>query len=357
MSWAAVTSGSLTFEGYKDKFRPVTYGSVELTTEVIDDMFSQFVDTFKQGNFVNKEYKYRRDIFEQNLRKIVSHNLDSTQSWKMGINEYTDMTDEEFNEYFHLNVKAPQNCSATASPLQAYPERHPQRFDWREHGAVTPVKNQGKCGSCWTFSTVGAMESHFFLKHRRHGNFSEQQLVDCAGKYDCHGCSGGLPSYAFNYIRDNGMTCEHKYPYHAKDETCYYNKTMAKVMTSGPFNITAYNETQLEESIYWKGPVSVAFQVVGDFRNYESGVYNSTTCKNGPMDVNHAVLAVGYGKNTTSGLDFFTIKNSWGATWGNKGFFDIRRGVNMCGIGVCNSYPMNVREVKHNAVEFLLQDQ
>eukprot|EP00345_Euplotes_harpa_P010226 CAMPEP_0168343396 /NCGR_PEP_ID=MMETSP0213-20121227/16058_1 /TAXON_ID=151035 /ORGANISM="Euplotes harpa, Strain FSP1.4" /LENGTH=351 /DNA_ID=CAMNT_0008350663 /DNA_START=33 /DNA_END=1088 /DNA_ORIENTATION=+ len=348
----AVPAFSLTFDEFKDKYRPVTSGDIQLTKSQSDLMFSDFLVAFAGEKEDTRNMEIRKAIFDENVQKIIAHNRDSTVSWKKGINAYTDMTDDEFMAYFGLSDRADQNCSATASPIESFPVGIPTDFDWRRHDAVTPVKNQGKCGSCWTFSTVGAMESHYFLRHHKNGNFSEQQLVDCAGNYDCHGCRGGLPSYAFNYIRDNGMTNETAYPYHALDEKCYYNHTLARVTTVGPYNITAYNETQLAESIFWRGPVSVAFQVVNGFKDYESGVYNSTVCKNGPMDVNHAVLAVGYGLNTTSGLESFSIKNSWGASWGNKGFFDIQRGVNMCGIGVCNSYPLDVHEVRTQTFEY-----
>jgi len=113
------------------------------------------------------------------------------------------------------------------------------------------------------------------------------------------------------------------------------------VTTSGPYNVTSYDETELIESIFDKGPVSVAFQVVDGFRDYKDGVYSTRTCKNSPMDVNHAVLAVGYGVD--EGTPHLAIKNSWGPDWGDKGFFKIVRNKNMCGIAVCNSYPLDVR--------------
>ena len=119
---------------------------------------------------------------------------------------------------------------------------------------------------------------------------------------------------------------------------------MSVVTTSGPFNITTGDEHELIHEIFNEGPVSVAFQVYTDFRDYTSGIYRSNSCKNGPMDVNHAVLAVGYG--VEKGVEFLSIKNSWGPAWGDQGFFRIERNKNMCGIGVCNSYPMNVRSVK-----------
>jgi cathepsin H len=342
--WSSLAFAS-SAEEYKLKYRGVTYGELQLNTDVEKQMFYEFNQVFKGKEPSEVEdFDTRFAIFREKLQKIIAHNRDSSKAWKMGINEYSDMTDDEFKDHFRFEHGDEQKCSATGSGSLNYVGDLPTHKDWRDEGKVTPVKNQGKCGSCWTFSTVGAMESHALIGRKSSPipTFSEQQLVDCAGDYDCHGCSGGLPSYAFNYIRDHGMTTEELYPYQAVDQTCTYNSNMARVTTAGPHNITAGDEIELHYALAFAGPVSVAFQVVGDFRDYESGVYNSTDCKNGPMNVNHAVLAVGYGTNTTSGLPYYTIKNSWGNTWGNSGYFDIQSGVNMCGIAVCNSFPRDV---------------
>lgn len=322
-------------------------------------MYDEFLETFQSERIIDtSDYALRLAIFEETLKGIIEHNQNPANTWKKGISAYTDMTEEEFMEYFHLNVRDEQQCSATASPIKSYNVGVPSNFDWRNvEKTVTPVKNQRNCGSCWTFSTIGAMESHYWLATKTSGNFSEQQLVDCVGKdYDCYGCRGGLPSYAFNYIKDHGLTDEDTYEYTAKDEVCYFEPKMSVVTTDGPFNITAYNETQLTESLYHEGPISVAFQVVAGFKDYASGVYHSDVCKNGPMDVNHAVLAVGYGVDGSSNLPFYSIKNSWGDSWGNKGFFNIERGVDMCGIGVCNSYPINVHPYTPRKLEMFLKD-
>jgi len=350
------------YEEFKAKYRSVTYGQLQYSQDSLQTMFDEFLVIFKneQPSEVD-DYQRRSTIFGLNLAMIVAHNIDSTKSWKMGINEYTDMTEDEFFNHFRFADNADQKCSATSSEPLRFDGDLPTHVDWRESGKVTPVKNQGSCGSCWTFSTVGSMEAHALISSGETSgpNFSEQQLVDCAdaSTYDCHGCAGGLPSYAFNYIRDHGMTTEETYPYHAVDETCYFDKSMTTVTTTGPHNITAGDEDELHSALANAGPVSIAFQVVGDFRNYESGVYTSTECDNGPMDVNHAVLAVGYGHNTTSDLPYYTIKNSWGDSWGNQGYFDMESGVNMCGVAVCNSFPLNVSWTKKSAIKSFMTPQ
>lgn len=219
----------------------------------------------------------------------------------------------------HFNFKTEQHCSATnRKSFASLNANIPKEWDWRSLGVVSPVKNQGKCGSCWTFSTVGALESHFLLKYGQFRNLSEQQLVDCAGDYDNHGCKGGLPSHAFEYIKDNGgISLETNYPYLAQDGTCKITKESALSVgvKGGSVNISL-SEDDLKQALYQHGPVSVAFRVIDGFRDYSSGVYSANDCKNGPDDVNHAVLAVGYGTDE-NGVDYWIIKNSWGAAWGD----------------------------------------
>lgn len=349
---AVCASAALTSADYKHKYRPVYNGQVELSDYQIEVMYKEFLHSFKGKDSSIDDYSQRFTIFKNKLAEIIKHNQDSTQSWKKGINEFSDMTDEEFFAYYRINDMAAQECSATASKGDySYSSGSiAVEFDWRTYNKVTPVKSQGSCGSCWTFSTVGALEAHAHIAanlnvtQNLHANFSEQQLVDCAGSYDCHGCKGGLPSYAFTYLSDvGGLEQDSDYPYHAVDETCVFDKSKVTVTTDGSFNITAGDEFELHRALYEKGPVSVAFQVVGDFRDYESGVYTSTNCKNTKDDVNHAVLAVGYGFNMDQGKAFYSIKNSWGASWGNNGYFDMEAYVNMCGVAVCNSYPLNVQ--------------
>ncbi len=189
------------------------------------------------------------------------------------------------------------------------------------------------------------------IKYGRLATYSEQQLVDCAGDFDNFGCNGGLPSHAFEYaFSAGGMSSEEAYPYFAVDRDCTVDASSFILEVGHSVDITAGDEVELKEAVY-SGPVSVAFQVADDFTDIGTGVYTSTLCKNGPSDVNHAVLAVGYGHDDESDLDYWLIKNSWGTEWGDAGFFKIERGVNMCGIAQCNSYPESVSEIKTPILE------
>lgn len=288
----------------------------------------------------------RKEIFAKNLNSIIEHNSQESVTFKKGINPYTDMTDEEFKNHFNIKpVGADQHCSATQNDGLKELGDIPDSWDWRSKGGVSPVKNQGHCGSCWTFSTVGTLEAHSLINYGSFDSLAEQQLVDCAGDFDNHGCNGGLPSHAFEYIYyAGGISTEEAYPYYAEDRNCTVDpSTFALSVEKGSFNVTEGDEDELRLAVYSQGPVSIAFEVVDGFRDYTSGVYTSDVCKNSPSDVNHAVVAVGYG--TEDGVDYWIVKNSWGADWGDNGFFKIERGVNMCGVAECNSFPTQIKKL------------
>jgi cathepsin H len=285
-----------------------------------------------------EEESVRFAIYEENVRTINTINSEN-RGWTAGINMFTDMSWEEFRD---SHLFDPQECSATVGNHKmsniVTKEADPTK-DWRDAGVVTPVKNQGNCGSCWTFSTTGALESAHAIKTGDLLSLSEQQLVDCADAFENDGCNGGLPSHAFNYIHYNGgIQGEDTYPYTAKDGRCVYDSTKVIATVQSEVNITEGKENELFDAVTNVGPVAIAFQVASDFSHYTSGVYISSICKSGAMDVNHAVLAVGYG--TDDDTQYWTVKNSWGASWGEAGYFRILRNKNMCGIATCASYPV-----------------
>ncbi|NXV09143.1 CATH protein, partial [Cettia cetti] len=244
----------------------------------------------------------------------------------------------------------------------------PDSIDWRKKGNfVTPVKNQGACGSCWTFSTTGCLESAIAIATGKLLSLAEQQLVDCAQAFNNHGCSGGLPSQAFEYILYNkGLMGEDSYPYRAKvssgcsqhsprgtagpgtgsnssslspqNGTCKFQPEKAIAFVKDVINITQYDEDGMVEAVGKHNPVSFAFEVTSNFMHYRKGVYSNPRCEHTPDKVNHAVLAVGYGEE--DGTPYWIVKNSWGRLWGMQGYFLIERGKNMCGLAACASYPV-----------------
>jgi len=310
-----------------------------VTTKVLRE-FKDFEANFEKS-YEREERKIRAQVFQQNYLAIEQHNGNQQRTWTMGVNEHADLT---FDEFRASRLMTSQDCSATVTQtidVNAKKFALPQMVDWRERGGVSPVKNQGHCGSCWTFSTTGCLESAHLIHHQRAYNLSEQQLVDCAQDFDNHGCNGGLPSHAFEYIHYiGGLEEEADYQYNAVEGLCEFDTRKTKGTVKEVFNITEGDEDQLTLAIAFFNPVSIAFEVVDDFRFYKEGVYSSDTCKSGSMDVNHAVLAVGYGTCAKCGTPFYIVKNSWGAEWGDEGFFKIERGANMCGVATCPSFPI-----------------
>ena len=325
-------------------------GDEQLRGTDMQPMWEQFKNEFAELSPVDLSEQSTMYTFFENVDRVIDHNSKDDKTYTKEINLFSAMTFEQFSEHFNMaqnQANAPQNCSATrSSPLTAVGvDDAPDAWNWQNKGGVSPVKDQGQCGSCWTFSTVGCLESAHLIKYGVLQTYAEQQLVDCAGDFDNFGCNGGLPSHAFEYIFSaGGIETEEDYPYMAVDQTCAVDTTKFALSSGHSMNITEGDEEELKQAVFLQ-PVSVAFQVADDFVDISTGVYTSTVCQNGPDQVNHAVLAVGYGNDKASGLDYWLIKNSWGTTWGDAGFFKIQRGVNMCGIADCNSYPESVAEI------------
>jgi len=297
-------------------------------------LFEDFERSFEKLYKDDMEREHRRSIFEASAKRISEHNSGNDITYTMEINKFADLTRDEFKGMY-LGAKGPQECSATGN-LVSSNLAVPETMDWREKGIVSPVKNQGQCGSCWTFSTTGALEAAHALVYGEIVSLSEQQLVDCASAFDNQGCDGGLPSHAFEYVKYiGGIDTELSYPYKGKDEKCQYNPKAVGTKVARIVNITQGDEMALMEAVGLHKPVSVAFDCADDFRFYKDGVY-SGKCGSKPSDVNHAVLAVGYG---TEGGDHWIIKNSWGTDWGLGGYFKMQRNTNMCVVATCAAYP------------------
>merc|ERR1711920_611689 len=213
-------------------------------------------------------------------------------------------------------------------------------IDWREKGAVTPVKDQGMCGSCWSFSSTGAIEGASFIKHGQLVSLSEQEFIDC-DTVDL-GCNGGLMDQAFEFDESSGGLCsEDDYPYLAEQEDMCMSSSCTPVPGSvvTTFTDVIPNDVQALMDAITLQPVSVAIQADQmEFQLYESGVFDFEDCG---TEIDHAVLAVGYG--TEDGEDYFLIKNSWGETWGDSGYIKLARNSaqpeGTCGVLMLSSYP------------------
>lgn len=288
----------------------------------------------------NKHYS----VFKANLQVMEKHNWEyfkKQKSYYMGVNQFTDMTSEEFRQFNGLlKQRKSSNKTITCTPfMPPLSWTAPASVDWRDKGYVTPVKNQGACGSCWSFSTTGSLEGQHFRKTGKLVSLSEQQLVDCSGKYGNEGCNGGLMDQAFEYIYAvGGLESEQEYPYDAEDERCKFHKSEVKATLKGCEDIPADSETDLRDALASVGPVSVAIDASHQsFQMYDGGVYDEPECSSTQLD--HGVLAVGYGSE--DGKEFWLVKNSWGLSWGEKGYIKMSRDKsNQCGIASSASFPV-----------------
>jgi len=279
------------------------------------------------GYSTQYEHDKRYEIFKTNMRKMEIHNS-GNHGWTMGITRFADLTEEEFLEFVGSSViKHVPGETFDASNYGA----NDDVVDWVEKGAVTAIKDQGQCGSCWAFSSTGSLEGQNFIKNKTLISFSEQELVDCSRLEGNEGCNGGLMDYAFTYVKSKGICTEEDYPYVARNGLCKRSCTPALSTISGYVDVKS--EDDLETAVSNVGPVSVAVDANAKWQHYQGGVMSKVFCN--PKELDHGVLAVGYNKNET----YWTVKNSWGSTWGEKGYIRLEKGTDTCGIAQQPSYP------------------
>jgi cathepsin L len=296
-----------------------------------DYKFMEFITEHGKSYGTRAEFDFRAALFKENMEFVEKHNADKNETHTVELNEMADWTHEEYTRLlgFKQEERERNEVELDVSNLA-------DSMDWRTKGAVTPVKNQGHCGSCWAFSSTGSIEGAYHKKHGSLKSFSEQQLVDCAQKTGNHGCKGGLMDNAFRYIEMGNPLMEEKaYPYTAKDgRVCKYEKSEGVGSVASHRDVSRNSAPQLKAALAIE-PVSIAVEADKKiFQMYKSGVITSSTCG---TKLDHGVLAVGYG--TLDGEDFFLVKNSWGASWGDHGYLRIGQ-KNVCGILMSASYPM-----------------
>ncbi len=320
----------------------LTFALISCESDDMDSLifkgFQKFIKKYKKNYSSINEFLARYQVFKMN---VINLSKQKNSLYKTGITKFSDLTRQEFAKtYLNLdfNAMAYENTNTVDVPIT---NGAPDAYDWREHGRVSGVKDQLKCGSCYAFATVGNLEGLYAANRGVLKRFSEQFLVDC--DTGDGGCNGGLMQFTFNWLKNNGIMYEDDYPYTGEKGTC-----QSDTSKYADFQITGYekmgnwwtvyscvDEAKVKEYLYTTGPLAISLNA-NPLYDYVSGVLdvpNKDDCsKDG---INHAVTLVGYGNDQDSGLDYWIIKNSWGTQWGEKGYFRLRRGAGTCG---CNCY-------------------
>jgi len=297
-------------------------GVAALSEVQYQDMFVSWMNVYDK-TYQHEEFFHRFNTFKSWVDYVHAHNA-ANHTWQAGINQFSDLTPAEFNAQYLTGLDvAPADTVVTAESLEVAEPAND--IDWVAKGAVTPVKNQGQCGSCWAFSATGIVEGWGFTTGGKGLiNLSEQQLVDCAGSQGNQGCNGGWHDKAVDWFALNGGACTEKdYPYTARGGTC--KKTCVPAVKPNKSQM-GKTEQALSDNLN-KSPVGVAVDASGGFQSYHSGVFS------GPCgsQLNHAILAVGSGSSPSK---YWIVKNSWGTSWGNKGYIWMAQGKNLCGINM-----------------------
>jgi cathepsin L len=296
--------------------------------------FIDFMHKFGKS-YNHDEFQGKFNNFKKNLAFVESHNKRKDVTFKVGMNQFGDLSNTEFAAMYN-GVRVPKGYKHDTTFVHNNVAL-PASFDWRDKGAVTAVKDQGQCGSCWSFSTTGSVEGCHFLTAGALVGLSEQNLVDCSTAQGNQGCNGGLMTQAMDYIIATGIDSESSYPYTATGpNNCQFSASNIASHESSYNNIASGDENALQQAVS-QGPTSVAIDASqSSFQFYTSGVYSDPNCSSSQLD--HGVLAVGWG--STGGQDYWIVKNSWNTSWGNQGYIWMARNDNnMCGIATMATIP------------------
>lgn len=292
-----------------------------LGQNVIDVKWASWKNLHKKSYKSPEEESYRRKVFSISSLKVAELNA-AEPTAQFELNQFADLTESEFTATYK-GIKVPQSVASSNEMIDdSLPKLQdvPATWDWSNYNAVTPIKNQGRCGSCWAFSTTGNLEGLYSIKHSQTLlSFSEQMLVDCSFPYGNYGCDGGLPTQAIQFVINSGIQLEADYPYVGINMMCQpaYQAFTWKEVT-GQYQIPKNNNDILLQSAYVE-PVSVGVDA-SNLQYYKGGIVTGKTCK---QNIDHAVLVTGWG--TDQGQNYWLVKNSWGANWGEKGYFRVER--------------------------------
>ncbi|KAF5199327.1 Cysteine proteinase rd21a [Thalictrum thalictroides] len=319
--------------------------SSQLHLSFSSDLFNSWCNQHSKTYSSEQEKLYRLKVFEDNLAFVSQHNNLINSTYTLQLNAFADLTHHEFKASRLGGLTSSprlqsQVAQSESSSLRSNGFRDvPSSIDWREKGAVTPVKDQSSCGACWAFSSTGSIEGINQIVTGSLVSLSEQELVSCDKSYNS-GCGGGLMDYAFQWIiKNNGIDTEEDYPYQGTDGICNKNKLKRRVVTIDSY--TDVPESDEESLIQAAASQPVSVGICGSersFQHYSKGIFTGPCSKS----LDHAVVIVGYGSE--NGVDYWILKNSWGTSWGMKGYMHMVRNSGdkegVCGINMLASYPV-----------------
>lgn len=298
--------------------------AVEFSDKKVYKLFQEWMARHSVDYETPEELLYRLGVWYKNMLKIQKKNQRNS-SHRLAMNQFGDLTIEEFKAR-HMGYKRASDQNTEVADLENV--QAPPSWDWTKHGAVTKVKNQGACGSCWAFSATGAIEGAHYIKNQELVSFSEQYLVDCAHNGN-FGCDGGFMTNAMDYVKQHGIPTEENYPYHATDQRCK-KKIKGELYKIADYKVLKQNANEFVKGTYTT-PVALGIEA-DEIMFYDSGVFDDEECG---TEIDHGVLLVGYG-SSEKGEPYWLVKNSWGPGWGENGYIKFKRemnkDVNVCGI-------------------------
>ncbi|OQS02482.1 cathepsin, cysteine protease family C01A [Thraustotheca clavata] len=316
-----------------------------------NDHFNDFVELHEKQYKDEKERAQRAAIFHANLQYINSVNRQGL-SYRLAVNHLADLSPDDMRRHHHAKVRRDHDNKANATHMLTNNGALPDEWDWRQHGGVTPVKDQGHCGSCWTFGTTGALEGQYYKKANQTVRLSQQNLLDCSWDEGNNACNGGLDYQAYRWImKHGGIETEATYgSYKNQPGFCHFNKSAAVATVTAFVNVSGVPE--LNDALVHVGPLSVSIDAaISSFYFYSGGYYDDINCKSGVDDLDHSVVAVGY--TTHNGEKYTLVKNSWSTHWGENGYIKIAQKNNICGVATSATYGLvRIPLVNYDQLQF-----